>query len=203
MHKWLLSGTKHRVAADHIASCSLPLICRTSVPRFVLIPHGREGLQVNPINLLSPFNPPLYSPQTCKGKETSQSHSWSSGELYCNHVGWKADSQLKELLPSLGFGDKPCGIAPGEKACPPVEKKSTKTPKKLCEGIFLHRFPSPEPLPVGLNYNGDSSDHCKCWYNWRKTRIYVALSCQGVISSLWKWWLSPDPKKSWMVSNSC
>lgn len=132
-----------------------PLICRISVPCLCLIPTGGKGFWLIPSTCFSPFDPSLCSPWTCKYKETSQTAiARLSGELCHNRVGWKADGQLRRLFPRLGFGDKPCGLVPGEKTCPLVEKN--------LRGIFSQRFPSPELLPVGLNYNRDSSDHCKC-----------------------------------------
>jgi len=64
------------------------------------------------------------------------------------------------------LGNKPYDIVPGEKVCPSAgnnnKKKTATKPKRLREGIFSQRFPFPQLPPVGLNYNGDSSDHCKC-----------------------------------------
>jgi len=65
------------------------------------IPQGREGLQVNPINLPSPCDPPLFSPQTCKGKETSQPPIASlQGNYTATMLDGKLTDSLKDFFPA-------------------------------------------------------------------------------------------------------
>lgn len=44
-----------------------------------------------------------------------------------------------------------------------IIQKTITTKPNVCVRVFSHKdFLLQELLPVGLNFNGDSSDHCKC-----------------------------------------